>query len=944
MSAIIVARSCYSFGYGVETPAAIARAAPPEAAGVLLADSGGLHGQHEFQAAAPDGMKPGAGSRISPGVVLAALEGGWAQLSAAVTAISSRLPPAEAFTRGTDRLAALVSRPGDGAALVEAGFSGALFGAVLPACFGAAPEESEASFTAAGIVPAACWPVVYAGESSRRAHRLLRAASVGSSEASLPSGAFASRHASMPGGGALDEAFAGLHRSREGAALFASRLDTFHPSAGLLMSAGDAGSLPVLRNLAEEAFRKTYGSGMTACRRLETELAAIATAGLAGYFLAFREVAVFCAGRGIAATARGSAAGSMVSYLLGISGVCPIRCGLSFSRFFNPQRPDPPDIDLDIDSARRDEVVSFVLGRWGSDSACVGEIVRHRRSSAFRCAAQAAGLGPSDIDSMSVLLDDPDAAVWRRDAGRRLLADAALLEGLPSHVAPHPCGIVISPRPVCEVVPVSPGASGAAVTQFDMVGVEKAGLLKMDLLGLRGLTAISLARAWGAGGGSAPLGGVPRLPEDIRAALELMASGRTIGVAHVESPALRGLLSEMKVASLDDVARALALVRPGASGSGTRERFFAAMRGEMRPEWEFDELRDILGGSFGEMLYEEDVSECAARLLGVDDGKGDLVRRRLKKGRFSAADVEEFGVDGARASAIHAFLSRFAGYGFCRAHAYSYAAVACVSASLKTSGPACFMAAVLAGGGGFYDTRTYVEEARRLGLAIMPPGVNSGQWCASPSQGGVMLGFSSLRGMGPSEYAALVRGRPYESPGQVVAGGVGRAVVKAMAQAGCFGEIGLTRPEALWEMNRRSGGLFTRAEEGLPGIPEHGLDERVSLDLEFLGAAVSCSPLSLVDRPDGTVPLDRPPGGARFGIWGRVASRRSLSAGAGFLMLEDDRGYADVFLPSPLYSQSHLISRREGATVVLRVAAGRDGRLRASSVASGPLTPCRRVV
>ncbi|MDM7992612.1 MAG: hypothetical protein QUS11_04805 [Candidatus Fermentibacter sp.] len=944
MSAIIVARSCYSFGYGVETPSDIACAAPPGAAGVLLADSGGLHGQHEFQAAAPDGMKPGAGCRISPGVVLASLEGGWAQLSSLVTAVSSQLPLAEAFSSGTDRLAALVSRPGDALALAEAGFSGALFGAVLPACFGNDPGVSEASFTGAGIVPAACWPVVSIAESSRRAHRLLRAASAGSSEASLPSRAFASRHASMPGDGALERQFTGLRASREGAALLASRLDAFHPHAGLLLSAGDAGSVPLLRSMAEEAFRRTYGNGMAARRRLETELSAIAAAGLAGYFLAFREVAEFCAARGISATARGSAAGSMVSYLLGISGVCPLRCGLSFSRFFNPQRPDPPDIDLDIDSARRDEVVSFVLGRWGRESACVGEIVRHRRSSAFRCAASAAGLGPSDIDSMSVLLDDRDAAVWRRDAGRRLLADAALLEGLPSHVAPHPCGIVISPRPVCEVVPLSPGTSGQAVTQFDMVGVERAGLLKMDLLGQRGLTAISLALGWDARGGQAARGGMPHVPGDIRDALELMASGRTIGVAHVESPALRGLLTEMRVASLDDVARALALVRPGASGSGTRERFFAAMKGEARPEWEFDELRDILGGSFGEMLYEEDVSECAARLLGIDEGQGDLVRRRLKRKRLSPADLEAFGVEGARASAVHAFLSRFAGYGFCRAHAYSYAAIACISASLKASSPACFMAAVLAGGGGFYDQRTYVEEARRLGLAIAPPGVNSGEWCARPSGGGVMLGFSSLRGMGPSEHAALVRGRPYDSPGQVVAAGVGRGVVKAMAQAGCFGEIGLTRPGALWEMNRRSGGFFTREEEGLPGIPEHCRSEMVSLDLEFLGAAVTCSPLSLVDRPDGTVPLDRLTGAVQSGIWGRVASRRSLSEGAGFLMLEDDRGYADVFLPSPLYSQSRLISRREGATVVLRVAAGRDGRLRATSVSAGPLTPCRRVV
>ncbi len=575
----------------------------------------------------------------------------------------------------------------------------------------------------------------------------------------------------------------------------------------------------------------------------------------------------------------------------------------------------------------------------------MGEIVRHRRNSAFRAAADAAGLGPSDIDSMSVLLDDPDAAVWKRETGRRLLDDAAMLEGLPSHLAPHPCGLVIAPVPVPEVVPLSPGTSGQAVTQFDMDGVERAGLLKMDLLGQRGLSAISLACRW-LGAQRRIGGGLPAVPGqsgDLSGALALMAGGRTIGVTHVESPAMRGLLSGMKVSSLDDVARALALVRPGASGNGTRDRFFAALRGESRVEWAFDELRDILGGNLGELLYEEDVSECAARLIGIGEGEADLVRRRLKKGRLGVGEIEDFGVEHGRAQRIFSFLSRFAGYGFCRAHAYSYAAVACVSASIKATAPAEFMASVLAGGGGFYDLRTYVEEARRMGLRIVAPGINTGDWLARPAGGGVMLGFSSLKGMGPAEFASLIRGRPYGAPSEVPAAGVGRQVAKAMALAGCFEEIGLSRPGALWSMNSRPGGLFTRADTGLPEIPEHCESERVSQELRLFGAALSASPLRLVERPAGTAGLDTAPTSPSR-VWGRAASRRSLSAGAGFLMLEDDLGYADVFLPSPLYSLARLIARRDGATLVMRVIPGRDGRLRASSVSAGPLTPCAMVV
>lgn len=951
MGALILARSCYSFGYGVETPARLVSSVPPGAAGIILADSNGLHGQAEFGAAAASaGIRAGAGARLrigSTNVVLLSLSGGWSSLSKAVSGAATGASVDDPPDGCGGGLAVLVFRAEDSTAVRDSGFTGPVLGAVLPPGFGVPPEEAERAFMAAGIIPAACWPVVFTGIESVRVHRLVRASSLGGVEASLPGRAFASPRAMMPDQAGLDRAFAGCRPSLAGASEIASRLDVFRPAGRLLMSECDGESAEALRAVAREEYRRRYGRGAAAARRLEMELSSIAEAGLAGYFLAFGEVARFCAAEGIAATARGSAAGSMISYLLGISGVCPIRCGLSFSRFFNTKRPDPPDIDLDIDSLERDRVVSFVLDRWGDRAACVGEIVRHRRNSAFRCAAAAAGLGPSDTDAMCVLLEDPEAPLWKREPGRTLLRDAALLEGLPSHLAPHPCGMVLAPCRLCEVAPVSPGAAGRVLTQFDMTGVEQAGLLKMDLLGLRALSAISLASRWL---GSARSAGLPLRPpaagrrEDFSAALALMAGGRTIGVAHVESPALRGLLSEMKVSSLDDVARALALVRPGASGNGSRERFFAARNGGSGGFWKFDELRDILAGSHGEMLYEEDVSECAARLLGTDDDEGDLVRRRLKKGRLTPEDIEAYGVERGRALRIHAFLSRFAGYGFCRAHAYSYAYVACISASIKAASPAEFIASVLAGGGGFYDQRTYVEEARRLGLSIVPPGVNSGDWGALPVPGGVMLGFSILRGMGRAEFDTLLRGRPYRSPSEVVAAGVGRQVVKSMAMAGCFDELGLTRPAALWGMNLSAGGFFTRAEEGLPEIPDYGPEERLALELRCLGVPVSASPLSLVDRPGGTVPLDGRPGERSFSAWGRVACRRSLPAGSGFLMLEDDRGYADVFLPAPLYRRARLIARREGSTLVMRVTAGRDGRMRASSVSAGPLTPCSLMV
>lgn len=930
-------------GYGAETPGDIVRAAP-EGFPLVIADTG-LHGQAEFAREAGRRPATGAGARVRAGGawhVLLAMRGGWSQLSSLVSRTSQGVD----CLSGSDRLALLLLPGSDPDLPARLGFEGSLLGAVLPPAFGCEPWQTASGFACAGIRPVACWPVVFTGGSrpvgdSVRIHRMLRAGCLRSSEASLSGRAFASPAACMPDRRDVEGAFDGSGQALEAAAELGSGLELFRPPGGFLRGADEAGDAARLRALAEGALPGLYGGSGAAALRLSRELEAVESAGLAGYFLAFHEVMEFCRREGIAAHARGSAAGSIISRLLGLSGVCPLRCGLSFSRFFNRLRPDPPDIDLDIDSLHRDRVIGAVLDAWGAAAASVGAIVRFRRRGALRAAAVAAGLGPVDVDRMSVLLDDPGAEIWRRPAGAALLERASLLEGLPSHLAPHPCGIVRAPGPVRDFVPVEPGTDGRMVTQFDMTGVEEAGLLKMDLLGQRGLSAMTMAGVWT---GAAAGGGAPVLPRDAAPAFSLLSTGRTIGVAHVESPALRGLLREMRASTLDDVARALALVRPGAAGGGARERFFAARSGRAPSAARFEELRDLLAGNMGELLYEDDVAECASRLLGVDEAEGDLIRRRLRKRLLSPGDLAAMGIAPGRAARVHEFLSGFAGYGFCRAHAYSYAAAAVVSAVLKATRPAEHMAAVLACGGGFYDQRTYVEEARRLGLSILPPQVNTGEWSARPVEGGIMLGFETLRGMGPSEFAALRAARPCFSPSRLVAAGVGRSVVRSMAMAGCFAEIGLGRGTALWETGAGTCGLFTREELRLPELPEHGLREMVSMDLHLLGAAVSCNPLSLVERPDDTVPMDRMPGRGRFSVWGRVASRRGLEEGAGFLMLEDDRGYADVFLPPPLYGMARLAARRDGSTLVMRVTAGPDGRLRASSVSTGPLTPFALVV
>jgi len=932
-------RSHYSFGYGVESPGNLAAAAA--GAGLracVLADSGNLTGQVELaDAAAGAGIRPGHGAKLEmPGggtFVFVALDGGWPGLCRLVTScrLPGRIGIGEALASAAS-VAAVAFHPGAVPWLRGQGFPGRIYMAVPPAR-ASARALSEAEAAGEGARPLAFLPVVFASPGAFERHRMVRAGSLHCAAERLQAGSLANPAAVMPGAGGFDSLFPGCFRATAEARELAEELGSM--PRPLAASADPSGDFVELERRCKASLPRLYPAGGAAPERMRIELEAIREAGLAGYFLEFSEVIDYCRREGIAATARGSAAGSILSYLLGISAVCPLRNGLSFARFFNRLRPDPPDIDLDIDSEKRDLVIREVLSRGGARAGFVGAVVCHRRRSAFRTAAEARGLGPSDMDSLAALLSDPGNRAWKREPARSILEAGRRLEGIPSHLAPHPCGLVISPGPLHDTVSMEEGAQGQPLVQFDGDAVERMGLLKMDLLGQRGMTVISqVSRLIGV---AALPAGRPPSP----AAIDLLGRAETLGVVHVESPAMRGLLREMDIRTLDDVARALALVRPGASGGGGRERYISAIRGVAPARYALPRLREPLRDSFGILLYEEDVSEAARAILGLDEAEGDLMRRRLKRGRVTDDEIlgrcRAAGLDDGDAAKALGVLKGFQGYGFCRSHAYAYAAVACESALLKATRPAEFMASVLAGGGGFYAPSVYVEESRRLGLKLYPPGINSGEWSARPYRGGVMPGFCCLRGMGPSEFERLERGRPYADPSGVVTAGCGRQVAEAMARAGCFDELGIRRSQALWGLDCRDGGLLGRSA-ALPDLPDYGLEEKVIAELGSLGLALSACPLELVERPAGTREISRL-GRLACRVWGQVLAARRLEGGSGFVMLHDGTGFLDAFLPPGPFGSAQVLSRRRGATLVLRLVPEPGGRWRATAVEAGPLAP-----
>jgi error-prone DNA polymerase len=935
VSTILPLTSSMSFRRGVASPAELAAAAAESGFGAaVLADRGGLYGYPEFARecgargveAIPAASLEADGMRV----VAMARRGGWSGLCRLVTAFRMDGLSGPGCLDGHGGVMLMAGSPEDAAALRRRGFGGPLVVAVGPS---RAAEEQRAALEA-GFEPVAVWPAMFTRPRHHRMHAMARAADLGVPVEALPPGEVAGRAWALPAGGKLERAFSGCRRALAGNRSLPGRCMTGMPPP--VPREPDPDAHRRLRELAMQGLEELYAGSPVARSRAEMELARLRDAGLSGYVLAFAEIAGYCRRNGIAAAARGSAAGSLVCRLAGISVVCPIRYGLGFSRFFNRLRPDPPDIDLDVDSLRRDEVMEWFLGRMGERAGSVAEVVTLRRRGAFRAAAAAHGLGAGETGTLAGLVGVPDDPVWSRPGLRRVLEESKLLAGLPWYPAPHPCGLVCTSGPLAGVFPLEPAGSTPRLMQAGMDDAEAMGLLKMDLLGQRGLSTIGLAAR---AAGRSPVAMLRRREPPGEGAQALLRSGRTIGVVHVESPAMRGLLRRMGAHTVEGVARALALVRPGAAAGGGRQRYLRRLREGQPRTSALPRLEEALRENLGVMLYQEDVSLAATELLGLDGARADLLRRRLKSGEAGRSQVmamaRAVGMGPRRAERVWEVLSGYAGYGFCRAHAFTYAAVACIAAGLKAESPAVHFAAVLAAGGGFYRPRVYAEEARRMGVELLPPGVETGDWESSARNGKIMLGFRHLRNMGGAHFRRLREARPCGGPEGLAGRGIPSSLLEAMALAGCFGELGITPGQALWRMRSGGGGLFEGGRAPVGG--EYSLSRKVGLEMGLLGVPLSASPLALVGRPSGTVPARDVAEAPRPVLWGRAVTRRRLENGSGFLMVEDDTGVADIFVPAGLATRLERLLRLPDVTLVIGCRREDDGRLRASGLTRGPM-------
>ncbi len=637
-----------------------------------------------------------------------------------------------------------------------------------------------------------------------------------------------------------------------------------------------------LRQVVTEKLRAAGKLGWAARERVSRELEAVERAGFGAYFLIVHDIVEFARGRGILHNMRGSGASSYLAFLLGISSVNPLEFDLYFERFLNPGRPEPPDIDLDFDSRRRDEVMAYVLEKYGSGktgAAFVCSLKDFGARSALYETIRSLGAPPDEARSLSKrapLFAGPEC-LGRAvpPAGcREAWMLAASLQDVHHEVALHVGGVIITPAPVERFLPLDTSAGGLRMTHYDRDAVDDLKLIKLDLLSVRGLAAVSETRE------KLALGPVP--PDDARVYAALSA-GRTIGCFQVESPAMRNLLRRMKPRNIQDLTQALALVRPGPTESGMKEALLrrrsgagdrpagpasggASMAGGAAASASYpggnDLLERLLPETGGILLYEEQVMQVAERAAGMPPAEGDLLRRGLKKRKGADPvlrdkffrEARERGYPAGDVERLWRTMEKFSSYSFNKAHSASYADMAYKSVYLKLRAPAIYLASVLNAGGGYYDLAEYVAEAVRCGIIILRPDVNRsgpgfeveraarGKGTGADDRPAVRVGLTSIKGLGRKIVDVIIEDRKASGPFLSIEDFIGRAKpskteLLALIRAAAFDSLEPCRTAQVLN--------FFQGLERLADVADIGDAEKKRMLYESLGFLPEGDPLAL---------------------------------------------------------------------------------------------------
>ncbi|MGI6037289.1 MAG: DNA polymerase III subunit alpha [Limnochordia bacterium] len=672
-------------------------------------------------------------------------------------------------------------------------------------------------------------------------------------------------------------------------------------------------------------------------RRLRHELDIIKQLDVADYFLIVWDVAQYARREGIRYSGRGSAADSAVAYCLGITDVDAIGRGLLFERFLSLERAQTPDIDLDFDARYRDQIADYVYTKFGEDfvaSVCTFQTFRAR--SAVREVGAALGWPPSEIQRLAKALPHIPADALR-DAPHRypelrrlpwsryekLVSLCERIAGFPRFVGTHLGGLIIGDLPLMELTPLQMSAKGVKITQYDKDDCEALGFIKLDLLSLRTLSAIEdTVQAIKL---REEKFDYSQIPMDDSQTFQMIREGETVGVFQLESPAQRSLQTRLGADGLEDIIASVALIRPGPIKADMVEPFVARRHGEEKVDYLHPLLEPILAKTYGVVLFQEQVIEIAIEVAGFTPGEADHLRKIMGKLRTKGeldnlrelfiTKARQRGLTTTRAAEIFEYIAAYAGYGFCEAHAASFANLAYKTAYLAAHYPAEFFAALLSHQPmGFYPPQTIALEAKRRGIKLLPVDVNFSQGDFFPQGKTIRLSLRQVKEMSQEGVAAILEARregPFtDLPDLVRRTNLPRNIVTNLILCGALDGLHPNRKALLWQLQRLpAGGLPWAAP--LPQIEDFSPYQKFLYEYSLLGMSCNGHILSFL-RPElkkkgylSHRDLPTLAAGTKVQIAGLVIRPHRPPTKSGrtvvFLTLEDEYGLIDVTVFEDIY-------------------------------------------
>jgi len=654
-----------------------------------------------------------------------------------------------------------------------------------------------------------------------------------------------------------------------------------------------------LTKLCEEALPKRYPAATPEIReRLSYELAMIKQMGFVGYFLIVWDFIHFAKSKGIpVGPGRGSAAGSIVSYLLGITDLDPLEYGLIFERFLNPERAGMPDIDIDFCYERRNEVIDYVTNKYGQEN--VAQIITFgslQAKGAIRDVGRALGISYGDVDRIAKLIPN-DLGITIEDAlekepqlkelcesdhtAKDIINTAQVLEGLNRHVSVHAAGVVISDKPLKEYVPLYCASEGQITTGYSMNNIAKIGLLKMDFLGLRTLTVISQAIESIRKRHGVELD-MSKIPHDDKKIYAMLGAGNSFGIFQLESSGMRDLLRRLKPTEFEDIISILALYRPGPMGSGMLDDFIERKNGRKPVVYDHPKLESILKATHGIILYQEQVMKIPVELAGFTMTQADNLRRAMSKKIKSVMDqirkefvdgcIKYSAMDEQKANDLFDLIDYFSGYGFNRSHSAAYAVITYQTAYLKANYPVEFMAALLNSEMNNTDKIVeYVKETEAMGIKVILPDINTSfKLFEVIDEQTVSFGLLAVKNVGAAGIDSIVANRTtrytslFDICKRVDIRLVNRKVLESLIKAGALDEFKVGRSQMAAVLDKAldigaksqrealtgqmslfgmtNGGGF-KGQEQYPDLKEWDHHQKLSFEKEVLGFYASGHPL-----------------------------------------------------------------------------------------------------